>query len=229
MVKRTFRLLLANWKVLAPLLIVGAGIGAVAAWLVGDAAWMVISLMLVVTWLITINVVRQSLGREKIGISGVFANALRTFLSVVVLVVVMAVECVPLILLLVAYAAAVETEFLVNFGYAVGFVVFALLMVVISGYLLAPTIMAAVAVSAPGLMPWTAVTLAANVMEGHRLKFWGKFMMGAAIVVAAWAAVMVPLVLMKAAGVVVVAVALVNLTVIFAASYLYLYYKDMIK
>ena len=222
--------MLANWKVLVPLLMVGAGIGAVAAWLVGDAAWMVISLMLAATWLITINVVRQSLGREKIGISGVFANALRTFLSVVVLVVVMAVECVPLILLLVAYAAAVETEFLVNFGYAVGFVVFALLMVAISGYLLAPTIMAAVAVSAPGLMPWTAVTLAANVMEGHRLKFWGKFMMGAVVMAVMWVIVMVPLVLVGAAVVIMLAVvALLNVTVVFAASYLYLYYKDMIK
>lgn len=234
---QSFRLIFKNWKVFLPFLIIEV---AVIAFLMGviseatlyDAAAMVImTVAIITTWLFTIFVLRHTMAGQKVSFSDAAFNSMTPMNAVLVLLLLAAVQTVPVILVIIAYSSAVETHFLDTPFYAFLFLVFSFLMLLLSGYLLSSTVMAMVAVSAPGIYPIQAVKATNEVMMGRRIKFMLRLIALLIVLGVMWAIVVWPVAAMLP-GTPVFSVVLYTLgciSVMYTATYFYLYYRWMIS
>ena len=197
-------------------------------------------LIFLILWLTTIFLLRHRLAEHKVKLRDGLYNAMTPLISTFLVFAVAVVQCIPIFILVVVYSAAVQTEFLATPFYALLFFIFAALMIVISGYLLSGTLMALVAVSAPGLYPMKAIRTASDLMMGRRVKLILRLVALALTLALMWVVVMLPLILfdlvMKqfewTAGVPFVPIcftAMTCFTYIYGAAYLYLYYRWMLK
>ena len=196
-------------------------------------------LIFLILWLVTIFIVRQRLAGRKIKLRDALYNSMTPLISSFVVFVVAVIQCIPLLLLIVVYSAAVQTEFLATPFYALVFFIFAALMFLLSGYLLSSSLMALVAVSAPGLYPMQALHTASELMMGRRVKFVLRLVGLLFILAVTWVAVMLPLIMfdlfMKqfewTHGIPFVPVCLLAMTCftgVYITAYLYLYYRWML-
>ena len=197
-------------------------------------------LIFLILWLSTIFILRHRLAGHKIKLRDALYNAMTPMISSFVIFAIAVIQCIPIFLLIIVYSAAVQTEFLATPFYALLFFIFAALMVILSGYLLSSSLMAFVAVSAPGLYPMKAMHAASDLMMGRRFKFILRIIALFIILSLTWVAVMLPLIifdlLMKnfewAAGIPFVPVCLLVMTCftgIYITAYLYLYYRWMLN
>ena len=197
-------------------------------------------LIFLILWLCTIFILRHRLAGHKIKLRDALYNAMTPMISSFVIFAIAVIQCIPIFLLIIVYSAAVQTEFLATPFYALLFFIFAALMVILSGYLLSSSLMAFVAVSAPGLYPMKAMHAASDLMMGRRFKFILRIIALFIILSLTWVAVMLPLIifdlLMKnfewAAGIPFVPVCLLVMTCftgIYITAYLYLYYRWMLN
>lgn len=193
-------------------------------------------LILVLTWLTTIFVLRYLLAKKKIKLRDALYNAMAPMVPTLVLLVIVAVECIPILLLVIAYAAAVQTDFLTMPFYALLFLGFAALMVTISAYLLTSSLMAFVAVSAPGMYPITALNAATDLMRGRRMNLILRLVALIFVVILIWVMIMMPLIMFDLAMkdfawaaeipfIPVLIMVMIGFTNIYVTTYLYLYYR----
>ena len=191
-------------------------------------------------WLTTIFLLRHRLAGHKIKLRDGLYNAMTPLVSTFVVFAVAVVQCIPIFLLIIAYSAAVQTEFLATPFYALVFFIFAAIMILISGYLLSGTLMALVAVTAPGLYPMRAVQAAGDLMMGRRVKFILRLVALLLVLAVVWVIVMIPLIVfdlwMKTFewtnGIPFVPICLnimTCFTAIYISAYLYLYYRWMLN
>ena len=196
-------------------------------------------LIFLVIWLTTIFLLRHLMAGHKVKLRDGLYNAMTPLISTLVVFVVAVIQCIPIFLLIIAYSAAVQTEFLATPFYALVFFIFAVLMIVLSGYLLSSSLMALVAVSAPGLYPMKALRTASELMMGRRVKFILRLVALIIVLAIMWVVIMLPLILfdmwMKqfewAAGIPFVPVCLATMTcftAIYVTAYLYKYYRWML-
>ena len=166
-------------------------------------------------------------------------NAMTPLISTFVVFVVALIQCIPIFLLIIAYSAAVQTDFLATPFYALVFFIFAVVMIVISGYLLSSSLIALVAVSAPGLYPMKALRTASDLMMGRRIRFILRLIALIIVLALMWVIVMLPLILfdlwMKTfawtSGIPFIPICLATMTcftAIYITTYLYLYYRWML-
>ena len=196
-------------------------------------------LIFLIIWLVTIFLLRHIMAGHKVKLRDGLYNAMTPLISTFVVFIVVLFQCIPIFLLIIAYSAAVQTEFLSTPFYALVFFVFAVVMILISGYLLSSSLMAFVAVSAPGLYPMRALSAASEMMMGRRVKLILRIIaliMGLAV---RWVVVMLPLILfdmwMKTfewtEGIPFVPICLTIMTCftyIYVTTYLYIYYRWML-
>lgn len=204
-------------------------------------ASMVFGIMIfLILWLTTIFVLRRRLANKKVTLREGLYNAMTPLVPTFLVFLVIFIQCIPIFLLIIAYSAAVQTEFLATPFYALVFFIFAALMVILSGYLLSSSIIALVAVSAPGLYPMQALHTASDLMASRRIHFITRLIALIIVLVIVWVVIMVPLIAfdlwMKTfewtAGIPFVPICLNILacfTCIYCTAYLYLYYKWMLK
>ena len=196
-------------------------------------------LIFLMIWLTTIFLLRHLLAKHKVKLRDGLYNSMAPLLSTLVVFMVAIIQCVPIFILIIAYSAAVQTEFLATPFYALVFFIFAVLMIILSAYLLSSSLIALVAVSAPGLYPMRALHTASDLMMGRRVKFILRLVALLLTLVIVWIVVMLPLILfdmwMKqfewTAGVPFVPVCLAVMTcftAIYVTAYLYLYYRWML-
>lgn len=196
-------------------------------------------LIFLIIWLVTIFVLRHRLAGHALKLRDALYNAMTPLISTFVVFVVAVIQCVPIFLLIIVYSAAVQTDFLATPFYALVFFIFAALMILLSGYLLSSSLMALVAVSAPGLYPMKALRTASELMMGRRVKFIIRIVALLLALAVVWVMVMLPLIvfdlLMKnfewTAGIPFVPVCLLIMTCftgIYITAYLYLYYRWML-
>ena len=197
-------------------------------------------IIFLIIWLVTIFLLRHRLAEHKIKLRDGLYNAMTPLISTFVVFVVAIIQCIPIFFLIVVTSSAIQTEFLSTPFYALLFFIFALLMVIISGYLLSSSLIAMVAVSAPGLYPLQALRTASDLMMGRRVKFIIRII---ALIIALsiiWVIVMLPLILfdlwMKTfewtEGIPFIPICLSMMTCftgIYLATYLYLYYRWMLN
>ena len=193
-------------------------------------------LIFLIIWLVTIFFLRHRLAGHKIKFREGLYNAMTPLISTATIVIIAIIQCVPIFALVVGWSAAVETEFLSTPFYALVFFVFAALMILISGYLLSSSIVALVAVTAPGLYPMKAIHAASDLMASRRVKFILRIIALALALAVVWVIVMLPLMtfdLLMAnfewtANVPFIPVCLLIMTCftgIYITAYLYLYYR----
>jgi hypothetical protein len=198
----------------------------------------VLSFMII--WLVTIFLLRHRLAGKKVKLRDGLYNAMTPLISSFVVFLVALIQCIPIFLLIIAYSAAVQTKFLATPFYALVFFIFTAVMILISGYLLSSSIMAFVAVSAPGLYPMRALRAASELMIGRRTKFILRFIALIFAIAIVWVIVMLPLVLfdlwMKTfewtANIPFIPICLnimTCFTFIYVTTYLYLYYRWMLN
>ena len=194
------------------------------------------TILFLVLWLVTIYLLRHIMAGKKVRLRDGLYNAMAPFISSFLVLFVALLQCIPVILLIIAYSAAVKTEFLSTPFYALVFFIFAALMIILSGYWLSSTLIALVAVSAPGLEPVKALKAASDLMAGRRINFIIRligFIMINAII---WVIILLPISSLEtwmrsfewAAEIPLVSVfvtIMICFTGIFMTTYLYIYYR----
>ena len=193
-------------------------------------------LIFLIIWLVTIFFLRQRLAGHKVKFREGLYNAMTPLISTATVVIIALIQSIPIFLLVVGYSAAIETEFLATPFYALVFFIFAALMILISGYLLSSTLIALVAVAAPGLYPMKAIRAASDLMAGRRIKFILRIIALALALVVVWVIIMLPLMVFDlwmanfewTANVPFIPICLLIMTCftgIYITTYLYLYYR----
>ena len=107
-----------------------------------EAAMVFGVIVFLIIWLTTIFLLRHLMAGHKVKLRDGLYNGMSPLLSSFVVFVVIVLQCIPIFLLVIAYSAAVQTEFLSTPFYALVFFVFASLMVILSAYLLSSSLMA---------------------------------------------------------------------------------------
>ena len=196
-------------------------------------------IIFLIVWLVTIYLLRHRLAGHQIKLRDGLYNALTPFISTLVVLLVVLVELVPILLTVIIYSAAVQTDFLSTPFYALVFFIFAALMVILSLYLVASSLMALVGVSAPGLYPFVALSSASDLIIGRRIKLMLRIIFLIFVIALIYIIIMLPLILLdmwaKAtfswlSGIPFVSLYLLITTVfvfIYFTTYLYLYYRRM--
>lgn len=136
----------------------------------GESQTIFMLILFLVMWLVTIFLLRHFLAGEKPRLRDGLYNALAPLLSTLLVFVVIFIQSIPIMLVIITYSAAILTNFLATPFYALVYFIFAALMLLLSGYLLSSSIIALVAVTAPGVYPMTALFAASDLMAGRRLK-----------------------------------------------------------
>ena len=205
-----------------------------------EAAVVFAVVIFLIIWLTTIFLLRHRFAGHKVKLRDGLYNAMTPLLSTFVVVAVIFVQCIPIILLIIAYSAAVQTEFLATPFYALVFFIFAALMILISGYLLSSSLIALVAVSAPGLYPTKALGTASDLMAGRRVKFIIRLIALILALAVVWVIIVVPCILLDLwlksvfdwlSGFPFVPLILLIMTcfsAIYFSAYLYIYYRWML-
>ena len=197
-------------------------------------------IVFLVIWLVTIFIVRYRLAKREIKLRDALFNAMTPLLSSFVIFIVALIQCIPIFLFVIALSAAVQTNFLATPFYALLFLAFAISMILISAYLLSSSLIALVAVSAPGLYPVSALKTASELMMGRRVRFILRLVALIITLIIMWFVVMIPLILfdfgMKnfawASSIPFIPVCLLVMsyfTMIYVSVYLYLYYRWLLK
>lgn len=197
-------------------------------------------LIFLIIWLTTIFLQRHIMAKHKVTLRDGLYNGMTPLLSTFVVFVVAVIQCIPIFILIIAYSAAVQTDFLATPFYALLFLVFACLMIILSGYLLSSSLIALVAVSAPGLYPLKALSVASELMMGRRIKFIIRLIALILTMAVIWAVIMLPLILfdlwMKqfawTAGIPFIPICATIMscfTYVYVTTYLYLYYRWLLK
>ncbi len=238
-ITKTFRFIFVNWKLFLPLVLVALATYAVSFCVSEDAMIIIIVFAIIMLWLATMFFVRRVMAGEKVKFRDGLYNAMTPLISTLMIFVVLVIQCLPIMLLVIGYSAAIETHLFGNMFYGSLFVLFAILMVVVSGYLLSGTLMALISVSTPGMYPLTALELTHELMMGKRLAFVLRivvlmvaiFIMGVVLVMPV---LLVGLALYNFGGietpmlVPIMVTVVAFFAVIYAGVYLYIYYRDLL-
>ena len=206
----------------------------------GEAQIIFAVIIFLLLWLITIYLLRFRLADKKVKLRDGFYNALTPLLSSFVVFLVAVLQAIPIFLVVFTYSAAVQTDFLSTPFYALVYFIFAALLLTLSGYLLSSTLIAFVAVSAPGLYPMTALKTASDLMAGRRIRFLIRLIFLLLVLVVVWVVIMLPVITIDLwlkgliswlEGVPFIPVMLLVMTCftfIYVAAYLYLYYRRVL-
>ena len=201
-----------------------------------EAAMVFFVIIFLIIWLSTIFILRHRLAGHKIKLRDALYNAMTPLVSTFLVFIVALIQCIPILILIIVYSAAVQTEFLSTPFYALVFFIFAAVTIILSGYLLSSSLIALVAVSAPGLYPMRALNTASDLMAGRRIRFTLRIVALIFALAIMWVIVMLPLILfdllMKkfewTSEIPFVPVCLLTMTCftgIYLTTYLYMYYR----
>jgi len=197
-------------------------------------------IIFLIIWLVSIFLLRHIMAEHKVKFRDGLYNATTPLISTFVLFVIAMVQCIPIFFLIIVWSAAIQTEFLATPFYALVFFIFAALMIILSGYLLSSTLIAMVAVTAPGMYPMQAMHAASDLMMGRRIKFCIRLISLLIAMIIMWVIVMLPLILfdlfMKqfewTSQIPFIPFCLLVMTCftgIYCTTYLYMYYRYMLE
>lgn len=198
-------------------------------------------LLFVVLWLTTIYILRHRLAGHKLKLRDALYNALTPFLSTLVIALTILVELIPVAVVVITYSAAVSTNFLDTPFYALVFFIFAALLIILSIYLVSSTLIALIAVSAPGLYPIMAIRTANDLVASRRIRWITRVLFLFLVFAIVWVVIMLPLILLDlwlksiwgwTEGIPFIPLVLQILSVfttVYITAYLYLFYRHMLN
>lgn len=206
----------------------------------GEAQMIFAVIIFLLIWLVTIYLLRFRLANKKVKLRDGFYNALTPLLSTFVVFAIAFIQMIPIFIVVFTYSAAVETGFLTTPFYALVYFIFAALLLLLSGYLLSSSLIALVAVSAPGLYPMTALKTASDIMAGRRIRFIIRLVFLLIVLALVWVVIMLPLITIDLwlkgiaewlQGWPIVPIFLLimtSFTFVYITAYLYLYYRRLL-
>ena len=206
----------------------------------GEAQTIFAVISFLIIWLVTIYLLRFLVAGKKVKLRDGFYNACTPLISTFVVFAVAVVQAIPIFIVIFTYSAAVQTDFLSTPFYALVYFIFAAALILLSLYLLSGTLMALVAVTAPGLYPMTALKTASDLMAGRRIRFVVRLVFLLLVLEVVWVVVMLPLMtidlwlkglidwLNGVPFVPVLLLIMTSFTFIYVAAYLYLYYRRVL-
>lgn len=206
----------------------------------GEAQSVFAALIFIIIWLVTIYLLRHLLAGHKIKLRDGLYNALTPLLSTLVVFFVLLVQLIPVMIVVITYSAAVQTDFLATPFYALVYFIFAVLLIILSLYLVSNSFLACVAVSAPGLYPIVAIRTASDLIAGRRIRLLIRLLYLFFVLAICWVVVILPIILIDMwlksvfdwlASVPVVPFFLLVMTIfscIYFAAYGYLFYRRML-
>lgn len=151
---------------------------------------------LLIIWLVTIFLLRHFFAGEKPKLRDGLYNALAPLVSTLVVFAVIFVQLIPIMLVIITYSAAISTDFLSTPFYALVYFIFAALMILLSGYLLSSSILALIAVTAPGVYPMVALSSSAELIAGRRTKFIIRIIYLIIVISLVYVIIMMPVILL---------------------------------
>lgn len=206
----------------------------------GESQTIFAVIIFLLIWLVTIYLLRFILAGKKVKLRDGLYNACSPLISTFVIFLVAFIQTIPLLLVIFTYSAAVQTDFLSTPFYALVYFIFAAALIILSSYLLSSTLIALVAVTAPGLYPMTALKTASDLMAGRRIRFIIRLIFLIVVLAVVWVVIMLPLITIDLwlkgiwswlEGVPFVPVLLLIMTCftfVYISTYLYLYYRRVL-
>lgn len=197
-------------------------------------------LLFIIVWLVTIYLIRHILANHHPKLRDGLYNALTPLLSTLVIFLILLIQLIPIMIVIITYAVAVQTEFLATPFYALVYFIFAALLVLLSLYLVSNSFLACVAVSAPGLYPLAALRTSSDLIAGRRIRLILRLVYLVFVLAICWIVVMLPIILLDMwlksifdwlKDVPIVSFFLLCMTVfscIYFAAYSYLFYRRML-
>ena len=231
---KSFGIIFKNWQLFLPLLliVVAASFLTIGAtdFFTGAATDVFVVLFFMVIWLVTIFLLRQIMAGHKVSLRDGLYNAMAPLISTIVIFMVVTVQCIPIILVIITYTAAVQTDFLAMPFYALLFFAFASLMVLISGFFLSSSLIALIAVTAPGIYPLQALKAAADLINGGRIRFVLRILALMLVLSVIWSVIILPLTVLKIPSILLTIIITIVLCFgcIYLTTYLYLYYRYLL-
>lgn len=202
-----------------------------------DVEMVFMVILFLIMWLVTIFLLRHFLAGEKPKLRDGLYNALTPLLSTFVLFAVIFVQIIPIMLVIITYSAAVTTDFLSTPFYALVYFIFAALMILLSLYLLSSSLIALVAVTAPGMYPFRALFAASDMMAERRTKFIIRILYLFFVIALIFVVTILPVILLdlwlKSFATALIGLPIVPFAILvvtcfvfmYATTYLYLYYR----
>lgn len=191
-------------------------------------------------WLTTVWLLRAIFSGKQPKLRQGIYSAGAPIVSTFLILLVMLLQVIPAALAVIAYSAALTTDFLSNPLISIVFFFVALLMVLLSVYLLVSSFFAMIVITLPGMYPWKALRTAGDMVTGRRLRILLRVVWLVVIVMVAWVVVMIPLILLtnwlqsavtQIAWIPVIPILLVILstaTTVFAGTYVYVLYRKVL-
>ena len=192
------------------------------------------------TWLTTIWLLRVILAGKQPRLRDGLYNAGAPIVSTALIGLMLLIQLLPLALAVIGYTAAAATGFLDSSLMAMVFWLVAALLAMLSIYWLTSTIFALVIVTLPGMYPYQAVRTAGDLVIGRRIRVLLRLVWMMILVVLFWMIVVIPIIIVDAwlksvlpsiswVPIVPFVVLVVTTTgTVWAASYLYLFYRKVV-
>ena len=235
MVKETFRLIFRNARLYLPLVLIGVVVALLNMGASMDTLIVFFVLTFLFAWLMTLFFTRHILNGDKVWFRDGLYNAATPMVSSLLIFLLIAVECLPVLLTVIGWSAAMETDLFNHMFYGSVFVLVAVLMVMLTMWLVAGNVMALIAVTTPVMYPMRALSNVRKMMRGKRALVMVRLLVIMVMSVACEMVAVLPVVMVGIIFNVDVSIAGIFATTIaggfmtiFAAVYLYLNYREMI-
>lgn len=216
--------------------VLGASIGSV-----GSASQAPAILFGVFSWLASIMLLRAILAGKKPKMRDGLYSSGGPVLALIVLVGVIVIQSIPGALAFIAYTAAESTGMFSQTATLMLFGGAAILLSVLSLYWITGTLIAMVIATLPGMYPMHAIKLAGDIVVGRRMRVLLRLLWMVILLLLIWVIVLIPVILIDGALksampsltwlpiVPVVALFLMSFSIVFAAAYVYLFYRKVVQ
>jgi hypothetical protein len=222
------------------LLLLSAAVGGISSNLT-SVQQVYAGLLVLLVWLTTVWLLRNILAGHKVKLRDGLYNASAPLLSTFIVALVLLIQLIPVAIAALGYSAAQSTGLISAGGVeAMLFWIAAGLLVLLSLYWITSTFIALVVVTLPGMYPMEAIKTAGDLVIGRRMRILLRMLWLGLTIIVMWVVVMIPVILFDTwlKGIVptiqwlpVVPIAfliLSSITVIWAASYIYLLYRRIV-
>lgn len=198
------------------------------------------SFVVLMTWLTTVWLLRAIIAGRKPRLRDGIYNAGAPIIPTLLLALILILQVLPLALAAVAVIVASPTGILDTGLIAMLFWVVVGLLALLSIYFMTATLLALVVITLPGMYPLRAIRTAGDLVIGRRLRILLRLLWLGLTVILGWSFIMIPVVLLDAwlksllpaiqwlPIVPVMILVMSSLTVVWAASYVYLLYRKVV-
>ncbi len=192
-------------------------------------------------WLSTVWLLRNVVAGRRVALRDGLYNSGAPVLSTVIVGFVLAIQLLPAAIAILLYNAASYSGLLDSGVAAMLFWIADTLLVLLSLYWVTSTFIALVVVTLPGMYPFQAIKTAGDLVIGRRLRILFRLLWLTLTVVVVWALIVIPIILFDdwlkqllpaVSWLPLVPLAILTLssvTIVFAASYIYLLYRKVVE